>query len=173
MEVGLASLEQQLEEKREEQSGEEGLLAEVIEGEGDKQKITAKGIKARLKEIGRDADYAEERAALNEYAGLLDSLAESRNKLKAAQTALEARVAAKYPKLSEAECKSLAIEDKWFPTVRAAVQGELDRVSHSLTGRIRELAERYETSLPEIEGELASASKGVEEHLRQMGIVWA
>ena len=39
---------------REENSGEEGLLAEVIEGEGDKQKITAKAVKARLKEIGKD-----------------------------------------------------------------------------------------------------------------------
>ena len=34
-------------------SGEEGLLAEVIEGEGEKQKITAKAVKARLKEIGK------------------------------------------------------------------------------------------------------------------------
>ena len=173
MEVGLASLEQQLEEKREEQSGEEGLLVEVIEGQGDKQKITTKGIKARLKEIGRDADYAEERAALNEYAGLLDTLTESRAKLKAAQTALEARVAAKYPKLSEAECKSLAIADKWFPTIRAAVQGELDRVSHPLTGRIRQLAERYETPLPKIEAELTLLSRRVEGRLREMGGEWS
>lgn len=34
---------------REENSGEEGLLAEVIEGDGDKQKIVAKTVKARLK----------------------------------------------------------------------------------------------------------------------------
>jgi len=40
----LAAIEQQLDEKREEQSGEEGLLAEVIEGEGEKQKITAKAV---------------------------------------------------------------------------------------------------------------------------------
>ena len=38
----LATLEQQLDEMREENGGEDGLLAEVIEGEGDKQKITAK-----------------------------------------------------------------------------------------------------------------------------------
>ena len=45
----LATLEQQLDEMCEENDGEEGLLAEVIEGEGDKQKITAKAVKARLK----------------------------------------------------------------------------------------------------------------------------
>src|SRR6185312_12535326 len=60
IETELAALEQQLDEKREEQSGEEGLLAEVIEGEGDKQKITTKAIKARLKEIGQEVDFADE-----------------------------------------------------------------------------------------------------------------
>ena len=67
VEAELAGIEQQLDEKREEQSGEEGLLAEVMEGEGEKQKITAKAVKARLKEIGRDPDYAEEREALEDY----------------------------------------------------------------------------------------------------------
>ena len=41
-----------------------------LEGEGDKQKITAKSVKARLKEIGKDPDYADERQALE---GLRDS----------------------------------------------------------------------------------------------------
>lgn len=38
IEVELAAIEQQLDEEREEQSGEEGLLAEVIEGESEKKK---------------------------------------------------------------------------------------------------------------------------------------
>jgi type I restriction enzyme M protein len=78
LEAELAGIEQQLDEKREEQSGEEGLLAEVIEGEGEKQKITAKALKARLKEIGRDPDYAEERQALEDYAALLDQQADTK-----------------------------------------------------------------------------------------------
>ena len=65
----LATLEQQLDEMREENNGEEGLLVEVIEGEGDKEKITAKAVKARLKEIGEDPLYADELAALEAYAG--------------------------------------------------------------------------------------------------------
>src|SRR5439155_1103248 len=55
----LATLEQHLDEMREESSGEEGLLSEVIEGEGDKQKIAAKVVKARLTEIGKDPLYAD------------------------------------------------------------------------------------------------------------------
>ena len=40
------------------------------------------------------------------------------------------------------------VDDKWMTRVSAAVQGELDRVSQTLTGRIRQLAERYATPLP-------------------------
>src|SRR5262249_34681436 len=40
----LARLEQQLDEMREENSGEDGLLTEVIEGEGDNQKIAARAV---------------------------------------------------------------------------------------------------------------------------------
>jgi len=43
-----------------------------VEGEGDKRKIPAKAVKARLKEIGRDPEYAEERKALEQYAALLE-----------------------------------------------------------------------------------------------------
>ena len=41
------------------------------------------------------------------------------------------------------------VDDKWLATLAAAVQGELDRVSQTLTGRIRQLAERYATPLPQ------------------------
>ena len=135
---------------REEQGGEEGLLAEVIEGEGDKQKITAKAVKARLKEIGKDPDYADERQALEEYAALLDQQADAKARLKAAQEDLDAKLDAKYPKLTEDEIKTLVVDDKWLATLAAAVQGELDRVSQTLTGRIRQLAERYATPLPQL-----------------------
>jgi type I restriction enzyme M protein len=143
LEAELAGFEQQLDEKREEQSGEEGLLAEVIEGEGEKQKITAKAVKARLKEIGRDPDYAEERQALEDYSNLLDQQAATKARLKTAQDDLEAKLDAKYPTLTEDEIKTLVVDDKWLATIAAAVQGELDRVSQTLTGRIRQLAERY------------------------------
>src|SRR5206468_4951640 len=81
----LATLEQQLDEMREENSGEEGLLVEVIEGEGDKQKIVAKAVKGRLKEIGKDHLYADERTALEAYADLLEQQTEAKAKRKAAQ----------------------------------------------------------------------------------------
>ena len=42
------------------------------------------------------------------------------------------------------------MDDKWLATLAANVQTELDRVSQAMTGRIKELAERYATSLPQI-----------------------
>jgi type I restriction enzyme M protein len=172
LEAELAGIEQQLDEKLEEGSGEEGLLAEVIEGEGDKQKITAKALKARLKDIGKDPDYADERKALEEYSALLDQQADAKARLKAAQDDLEAKVDAKYPQLTEDDIKTLVVDDKWLATLAAAVQDELDRVSQTLTGRIRQLAERYATPLPQLTNEVAALTARVDGHLKKMGAVW-
>ena len=165
----LATLEQQLDEMREEHSGEDGLLAEVIEGEGDKQKISAKAVKARLKEIGHNPDYSDEREALEAYADLLEQQLDTKSKRKAAQDDLDKKIDTKYPKLTEAEIKTLVVDDKWMARLQASVQGELDRVSQTLTGRIRELAERYATPLPQIEREVAAQAACVDEHLKKMG----
>jgi type I restriction enzyme M protein len=172
LEAELTSVEQQLDEKREEQSGEEGLLAEVIEGEGEKQKIAAKDVKARLKAIGRDPDYAEERQALEDYAALMDQQAGAKARLKTQQEDLEAKLDAKYPALTEEEIKTLVAEDKWLAAIAAAVHGELDRVSQTLTGRIRQLAERYATPLPKLTEEVATLAAHVVGHLKKMGAVW-
>jgi type I restriction enzyme M protein len=168
----LAALEQQLDEMREENSGEDGLLAEVIEGDGDKQKIAAKTVKARLKEIGKNPLFADEGAALAACAEVLEQQAEAKAKRKAAQEDLDKKIDAKYPKLTEAEIKTLVVDDKWMARLSAAVQGELDRVSQTLTGRIRELAERYATPLPRLTVEVATLSARVDEHLKKMGAVW-
>ncbi len=165
----LATLERQLDEMREENSGEDGLLAEVIDGEGDKQKIAAKAVKARLKEIGKDPLYAEERAVLVAYADLLEQQAEAKAKRKAAQEDLDGKIDAKYPKLTEAEIKTLVVDDKWMARLSAVVQGELDRVSLTLTGRIRQLAERYARPLPQLTDEVATLAARVDEHLKRMG----
>jgi type I restriction enzyme M protein len=168
----LATLEQQLDELREENGGEEGALAEVIEGDGDKQKITAKAVKARLKEIGTDPLYSEERVALEMYADLLDQQTSAKSKRKTAQEDLDKKIDARYPKLTEAEIKVLVVEDKWMARLSAVIQDELDRVSHTLTGRIQQLATRYATPLPKLTDEMATLAARVEAHLKSMGASW-
>ncbi len=173
LEADLAATEQQLDEKREEQGSEDGPLAEANEAnEGEPPKITAKSVKAALKKVGKSADDAEERAALEAYAALLDQQAETKTRLKTAQDALEAKVAAQYPKLTESDIQTLVVDDKWLATLATAVQGELDRVSQTLTGRIRQLAERYATPLPQLTDEVAALAAQVDQHLKKMGAVW-
>ena len=174
LEAELATLEQQLDETREEQNSEgELLLAEANEAnDGEPPKITAKSLKAALKKIGDDPKEAEERQALEAYTKLLDQQAKAKARLKTAQDDLEAKLDTKYPTLTEDEIKTLVVDDKWLATLAAAVQGELDRVSQTLTGRIRQLAERYATPLPQMVDEVAWLASRVEGHLKRMGAVW-
>lgn len=110
----LATLKQQLQETREENSGEDGLLKEVIEGEGDKQKISAKAVNARLKVIGKDPSYADERASLERCSELLHDQTEIKARRKAEQENLDKKIDAKYPELTESEIKTLVVDDKWM-----------------------------------------------------------
>ena len=169
----LATLDQQLDELREENSGEDGLLAEANEAnEGEPPKISAKSVKAALKKLGNDLDEAEAIKALEAYSSLLDQQSEAKKKRKTAQEGLDKKIDAKYPKLTEAEIKTLVVDDKWMARLSAAVQGELDRVSQTLTGRIRQLAERYATPLPKLTEEVETLSARVDEHLKDMGASW-
>jgi len=169
LEAEVAAIEQAMEEMAEEHSGDEGLLEEA---KNDKDKLTKASVAARLKEIKDDADAADARKVLNEYLALIEKEAATSAKDKDAQEKLLANVAAQYGKLTEDEIKMLVADDKWLATLAAAVQGELDRVSQTLTGRIRQLAERYVTPLPQLTGEVASLAARVDEHLKKMGAVW-
>ncbi len=125
LESDLGALDQQLDELKEEHGGEGGLLEEVVDEKG---KISKKAVAARLKAIGCDAEDAEGRQALENYAALLDKQADTKSRLKAGQEALEARVTAKYGKLTEAEIKTLVVHDKWLATLAARVDEHLKKM---------------------------------------------
>jgi type I restriction enzyme M protein len=178
LEAEVAAIEQAMEEMAEEhsglsacgaQAGEEGLLESA---KNDKDKLTKASVAARLKEIKGDADAADspaEAAMLNDYLALIEKEAATSAKVKDAQEALLVNVAAQYGKLTEEEIKTLVVGDKWLATLAAAVQGELDRVSQTLTGRIRQLAERYVTPMPQLTGQVAELETKVSRHLERMG----
>ena len=100
---------------------------------------------------------------------LLDAQAALKGRIKEADAALDKLAYAKYPQLSVDEIKTLVVDDKWLPAIAAAVAGEQERVSQALTGRLRQLAERYATPLPQLVAEVADLSARVEEHLKRMG----
>jgi type I restriction enzyme M protein len=54
----------------------------------------------------------------------------------------------------------------------AAIHGGMDRVSQQLTQRVKELAERYETPLPQMVSRVAELEAKVNRHLKTMGFSW-
>ena len=167
LEAEVAAIEQTMEEMAEEHCGEDGLLEAA---KNDKDKLTKASVAARLKEIKGDADAADERKVLSDYLALMEKEAVTNAKVKAAQEALMSKVVVQYSKLTEVEIKTLVVDDKWLVTLVADVQGELDRVSQTLTGRIRQLAERYATPLPELTSQVETLAAKVARHLKKMGI---
>ena len=169
LEAKREAISRHMEEQDEEHGGEDGLLAE---GKTDKGKLSAKSVKDRLKAIKNDKDALEEQTALEAYLALIEQEAAAAKKVKAAQKALDIQVIRKYAQLSEAEIKTLVVDDKWLTALATSVQSELDRVSQALTGRIKQLAERYATPLPKLTEELETLASRVDEHLKKMGFVW-
>ncbi len=147
-------------------------MEELDEEHGGKGKITKASINVRLKDILTDSDATDERTMLNAYLNLLDQETAASKKIKDAQKVLDAKVIAKYNVLSEDEVKTLVVEDKWLATLASDVQTELNRISQALTGRIKELAERYATPLPQLSENVEVLSSKVEVHLKEMGFVW-
>jgi type I restriction enzyme M protein len=172
VEAELSNIEQEIETQKEDQGGEDGLLSEANEGENDKIKVTAKAINARLKEIKDDPEFADEMKALEDYKALLDKQSELKKRLKDAKEDLDTKIDAKYSTLTEAEIKMLVVDDKWIAALASDLQGEIDRVSQTLTSRIRQLAERYEKPLPQIVDDAKTLAARVDEHLTKMGAVW-
>ncbi|CAN7367596.1 N-6 DNA methylase [Variovorax sp. LjRoot178] len=154
-----------LSELEEEHGGEEGVL-------GALDKIGKAEVNARLKEIKGAKDAKDEVAVLKRWLELSESETSLKRAVKDQEAALDTLAHEKYPQLTEAEIKRLVIDDKWMARLHSDVQGELDRVSQTLTGRIRELAERYAMPMPQLTDKVETLASRVEEHLKQMGASW-
>jgi type I restriction enzyme M protein len=169
LEANRDAITRQMEELDEEHGGDDGLLADA---KNDKGSVNKASLKVRLTAIKHDASAHEERQLLTQYAALIEQQATATKTIKDAQKALDVLVHKQYFGLDENAVKTLVIEDKWLSRLAADVQSELDRVSQALTGRIKQLAERYETPLPLLSDELEGLSAKVDEHLKKMGFVW-
>ncbi|HPE82025.1 MAG TPA: N-6 DNA methylase, partial [Gammaproteobacteria bacterium] len=159
-----------LEEFVEEHSGDEGLLADALT---DKGKVTKGSVKDRLKALRDEPDSDEELAALTRCLELIDVETDASKAVKEAQAALDAKVLARYAKLSEAEIKSLVVEDKWFSALRAMIESEVEQLTQRLSSRVTELESRYGIALPALTRDVADLSERVELHLKRMGLAWA
>ena len=167
LQAGQEAAARELEEFVEEHTGEEGLLEDAI---NDKGKITRSGVTARLKAIRDELESDEERDALKHCRTLIEAETQAARAVKEAQARLDEQVLAHYAKLTETAIKLLVVEDKWFADIRAAIKGEVERLTQRLAGRVKELEERYARPLPELEREVEAFGARVEGHLKRMGL---
>ena len=157
------SLTARIAELEEEHGGEEGVFSGL-------DKVNKASVTARLKEIKGERESKEEADLLREWLKLSGDEADLKKSHKDAETNLDLLAYAKYPSLSEEEIKTLVVDDKWLATIAAAIHGEMDRISQTLTRRVKELAERYETPLPEVNSKVAELEAKVNAHLQRMGM---
>jgi type I restriction enzyme M protein len=166
LQAELDSASSRLTELEEEHGGEDGAFAEL-------DKINKGEVAKRLKEIKGDPDSAEEAKVLRQWSTLEKQQSELKKTIKEKDAALDQLAHDKYAKLSVDEIKTLVVDDKWLAALEAALQNELERVSQTLTGRVRQLADRYATPLPELTQRVDTLSAKVDEHLKKMGARWA
>ena len=196
LEGEVERLEAELEALVEEHGGEEGDLAEAVDENGALDLKAAKARRAVLisgfdKSIFKKFEKADKAGQItpdgwreklmqelpdfveffqiNETLKLTDAIKDSKAAAKAARVALDEAVVKHYPKLSLDEAKALVIDDKWLATIAAAVEGELDRVAQRLSGRVGQLAERYDRNLPDLMKRAEDAQARVAAHLAKMG----
>jgi len=161
----LESASARLNELEEEQGGEEGAFAEL-------DKVNRANVVARLKEIADDKDAKDEAAVLSDWLKLTGDEADLKKRLKEAEASLDVKAYAKYPTLTESEIKQLVVDDKWLAALDRDIHGEMECVSQQLTQRVKELAERYETPLPQMANRVAELESKVNRHLKHMGFSW-
>ena len=169
LETGRDEITRQKEEFEEEHSREEGVLEEV---KNDRGNITKTNLNKRIREIRDDQDAEDELKILEQYLKLMDTESEAKKKIRDAEKKLQKKVQAKYKELSKAETQDILVNDKWIVSIINEITTEMDRISHRLTTRIKELSERYGETLPEMETEVEELSKKVKSHLQRMGFAW-
>lgn len=178
----------QITELEEEHSAEEGYFA-------DFEKINKAMVQKRLKETQdtsarkakksaslalaaepmvayQNNERQTEEQVLTYYLQLQDDLAETSALVKELEAEMDQIVSKKYTKLTSEDIKNLVIEDKWLRSIEESVKAEMDSVSQRLTQRVKELEERYETTLPQLNAEVKELEEKVNQHLEKMGFVW-
>ncbi|HEY3959862.1 MAG TPA: type I restriction-modification system subunit M [Solirubrobacteraceae bacterium] len=156
-----------VEEHTDEHAVEDGLLAAAVED----GKITKAFASARLKDAQRENSDAEEIAALEKVIALFNEESAAKGLAKEAQAALDLATLEKYGDLSEADVKTLVLDDKWETTVSGRVASVLTSLVLGLVGRIHELGERYAETMGDLEAELEERSIQVVSHLAEMGVL--
>jgi type I restriction enzyme M protein len=155
-----------IEEYVEEHAVEDGLLAEAM----DDDKISKALASARLRTAKREGSDPDEIKALDHLINLYDAEAAAKKAAKEAQAALDLATLNKYSDLTEAEVKSLVLDDQWLAAIVSRVSAEVEALTFALVGRIHELGERYAETVSALDASLYALESKVAGHLAAIGV---
>ncbi len=160
-EAKVESAKAELEEIGQETEVENGIFSEL-------EKVNLTSVKALLKQRKKEKAPEEEITVIENYIKLSEAIASFTKLIKIQKETIEKLVIEKYTQLSENDIKDLVINKKWIRHLEACLFEEQERMSQTLTRRIVELAERYKTTLAEIETTLSEYENKVKKHLTMM-----
>lgn len=116
--------------------------------------------------------YADNFADLESASALMKKSSEHTSLVKELNSQLEAKCRAQYEKLTDDEIVDLLVNRKWCNTIANGINQLYLDVSHRLANRVIELTERYEDTLPSLEGLVDGYEMKVKSHLERMGYKW-
>ena len=142
----------------------------------DKGNVNASSVKARIAILRETTPvpemFAEDYEQLMSLFTLMAKNDEQSKLVKALKVQLEEKVKEKYTVLTVEEIKELLVNKKWYYSVFDGIDALYVAISHSITNRIVELAERYEDTLPTLSTAVDDYEARVKSHLERMGFVW-
>lgn len=147
-----------------------------VSAKNDKGNVNASSVKARIAVLRETTPvpgmYAEDYAQLMSLYTLMAKNDEQSKLVKALKAQLEEKVKEKYTVLTVEEIKELLVNKKWYYSIFDGIDALYVAISHSITNRIVELAERYEDTLPTLSTVVDDYEARVKSHLERMGFVW-
>lgn len=147
-----------------------------VSAKNDKGNVNASSVKARIAVLRETTPvpemYAEDYAQLISLYTLMAKNDEQSKLVKALKAQLEEKVKEKYTVLTVEEIKELLVNKKWYYSIFDGIDALYVAISHSITNRIVELAERYEDTLPALSTVVDDYEARVKSHLERMGFVW-
>ena len=142
----------------------------------DNGKITKASIDFRLRIIRTEESVPEslqdDVKQLKSALELCGKISDHNKVVKEMKKALDDKCRARYGNLTDAEILDLLVNKKWFDNIFSGIADLYAALSHHLTNRIVELAERYEDTLPDIAKDTTDYEAKMKSHLERMGFKW-
>ena len=155
-----------VEEYIEQNAAEDGPLAEVMED----GRVNKALIATRLSQIRRGIPDPDEVEALKHLLKLNDTETRARRAVKEAQAALSLAALGQYGQLTKVDVEDLVLDSKWRTELARRIIGEIESLVFGLVSRLRQLGERYEKTVADLDAELRMLHAAVDDHLAAMGV---